>query len=128
MEGLSALHALERSAKKFPPMINGFFQYGEHNTDLHDSSYEDFLVADRPGLIYLRSKIDEVLAGQDEVKFLDDSFPTDLNGIRVATRTFEKQADSKWDSLGPAGCIIAAVAILSILGLGFWKLVELLFQ
>lgn len=107
-------------------MINGFFQYGEHNTDLQDSSYEDFLVAYRPGLIYLRTKIDEVIAGEDEVKFLDDSFPTDLNGIRVATRKFEKQVDSKWDFLGPAGCIVAAVAILSLFGLGIWKLAELI--
>jgi len=40
----------------------GFFQRGVADTDLSDYNYEDFLVADRAGLVLLRSKIDEETA------------------------------------------------------------------
>lgn len=107
-------------------MPKGFFQYGHADTDLSDSTYEDFLVADREGLEHLRTKLDEVLSGADEVTF-DPEVTTDLNGIKVASYIGGDSAiDSVWDKIAPIGCLLIFVVGLVLTGLGVWKVWEFL--
>jgi hypothetical protein len=120
------VRALIDRQRKSMPETKGFFQYGEHDTDLNDSSYEDFLVADRSGLEHLRSKIDEVLEGADEVPFSDERFVTDLNGIRIAARQVKPPREGKWDGVATVGCYSFALCFAALMILGIWKAVDII--
>lgn len=105
----------------------GFVQYGIDASTSVDYRYEDYLVADRKGLEYLRLKIDEVLEGADEVMFDSNDVYVDLVGIRIADReisTHEKGESS--GSLSAVGCIAVILLVLFVFVLGVWKVMELL--
>lgn len=105
----------------------GFVQYGVDESVSVDQHYEEFLVADREGLKYLRMKIEEVLEGADEVVFDSEEISVDLVGIRVAGRTIKDQAENQTSGrIWAFGCIVGLLLILFILVLGVWKVVELL--
>ncbi len=108
-------------------MHKGFFQYGIGATTLDDPRYEDYLLADREGLRHLKSKIDEVLDGADEVVFDSEEVVTELCGIRVAGRKDKPLAQSENSSvLATVGCIGVALLMSGVVVLGVWKAVELL--
>jgi hypothetical protein len=107
-------------------MSKGFFQYGYYETTLDDSTYEDFLVADRDGLELLKSKIDDVLEGSDEVIFDTEEVVTDLNGIRIAERKEPPIEPGKKEGLAQVGCACIAIVAVGLVGLGVWKAIELL--
>ena len=105
----------------------GFVQYGVDESVSVDQHYEEFLVADREGLKYLRMKIEEVLEGADEVVFDSEEISVDLVGIRVAGRTIKDQAENQTSGrIWAFGCIVGLLLILFLLVLGVWKVVELL--
>jgi hypothetical protein len=106
---------------------NGFVQYGVDESVSVDYRYEDYLVADREGLRYLRLKIDEVLEGADEVLFDSEEIYVDLVGIRVAGRKIKDQAgDNTGGGMAGVGCTVGLLLILCVFVLGIWKVAELL--
>ncbi|MDB4491476.1 hypothetical protein N9260_00465 [bacterium] len=107
-------------------MSDGFFQYGYSETSVDDSAYEDFLVADRDGLGHLKSKIDEILDGADEVTFDSERVVTDFVGIRIAEQDPGAMGRGKSGALALLGCACLALIPLALIGLGEWKAFELL--
>ncbi len=107
-------------------MNKGFFQYGFGAKELNDPRYEEYLLADRNGLQHLRSKIDEVLDGADEVAFDSEEVSTELAGIRIAgCYNPPKIKSSESSVLINFGCIALAIIALGVFILGVWKVVEL---
>lgn len=109
-------------------MSEGFVQFGDSETDLNDSSYEDFLVADRQGLEHLKSKIDAVLEDGDELRFSDDRVFTDLEGIKLASRTTPQPPASggMLEVVFSLGCVVIVGVVISIFVVGFLTCLELL--
>lgn len=107
-------------------MNKGFFQYGFGAKELNDPRYQDYLLADRKGLQHLRSKIDEVLDGADEVAFDSAEISTELAGIRIAgCYNPSKITSSESSGFVNFGCMALAIIALGVFILGAWKVVEL---
>jgi hypothetical protein len=87
------------------------------------------LLADRNGLKHLRSKIDEILEGADEVGFDAEEVSTELAGIKIAgCYNPPKEETNKNKGLISFGCIALTLIALGLFVLGVWKGFELVLR
>ena len=108
-------------------MQRGTLEYGLPSGRDVDVSYAGFLVADENGLIYLRSKIDELLAGEEVVVFDDDLLNTELIGIHSIKSIDdlpEVEPTGFWEIWNP---ILLLLFLFLTFCCGLWKIAELIF-
>ena len=103
----------------------GFFQYGNSNTNL-DYEYEDALVGDREGLIYLRDKIDEALATDEEICFSDDDIINDFTYIKYGERDLSAVDGDNEDNIWKFGCLTIIVILMALIVLGAIKAYDMI--
>ena len=96
-----------------------------------DCGFTNFLVGDIKGLEYLRSQIDLVIGGEQLVLFRD-GFDTELEGIIRSSRGLSRPPplprsfkERVKDARLPALILAVCLVVLALLGLGVWKVIEL---
>ena len=87
--------------------------------------YEDWLVGNKSGFTALRDAIDEVIADGTDTT-LPEKCDCDFQGLTMASSSGSQNEEPRSGYLASLGCGLAIVAILGLLALGAWKLVEII--
>ena len=87
--------------------------------------YEDWILGNRSGFSVLRDTIDEMLKDESDT-LMPDNCDSDFMGLSMSPISDTSEEESKSNWLLSTGCLLVIVSILGTLGLGIWKLIELL--